>query len=82
MDGVLVLPPGADQPQALESTAAELWHLLAAPATVDELVEAMADLHGVGPEVVDDDVRSFVARLADLEAIVAAHRDGGGPGRR
>jgi hypothetical protein len=66
LDAVLVFGPGADGPRTLTGTGTELWDLLAAPITVEELVGSLAVRHGADGNVVEADLVPVLAELATL----------------
>lgn len=66
--GALVFPPGATEPVALNETAADLWEQLEAPATLDTVVERLAERYGADADVVARDVHALLAELERLGA--------------
>lgn len=71
IDAVVLMPAGAKDPAALPGTAAAVWDLLAEPATLDELVSALADAYAVDPAAITGDVVALLERLEALGAIEA-----------
>jgi hypothetical protein len=72
---VLALAPGRREPAVLAGVAAEAWRRLAAPTTVDELVEGLAGHYGMAPSAVEQDVRRFVDELGAAGLVHSAPRD-------
>jgi hypothetical protein len=66
---VLVAPPGQDEFKLLAGAGSALWHLLAAPRTLPELVETTADVYGMPPAVIEADVEALVDELIRLGLI-------------
>jgi hypothetical protein len=67
LDAVLLFPPGADEPLTVAGSGALVWDLLAEPATLTELVDALASVYGDDPDtraVIERDVATL---LTDLE---------------
>src|SRR4051812_25766445 len=62
-DGVIVLPVGEAQPVSLSGTGAALWELLDKPIAGGQVVDRLARVHEVAPDVVADDVHRFLAEL-------------------
>jgi hypothetical protein len=71
LDAVVVLPATAEDPAVLPGTAAAVWNLLAAPATLDELVAALLEVYGGDPAVIARDVDDLLDRLRTLAVIEA-----------
>jgi hypothetical protein len=71
LDAVVLLPPAAPEPVSLAGTAALVWDLLAEPASVSELVDALAEHFGDDPARITRDVDALLARLSDLGAVEA-----------
>ena len=71
LDAVVLLPADADEPVTLPGTGALVWDLLEVPATLDELVETLAEVFGADPAVVARDVEALLVRLDDMVAIEA-----------
>jgi len=69
LDGVVVLPDGADAPLVLRGPAARIWELLAQPLNVEELLDAIATVYAVEGDTVADEVGWAVGRLADAGAL-------------
>ena len=72
LDSVVLLPVGADEPVSLPGTGAAVWDLLAEPATLPELVDALADVYGGDPSTIARDVAELLERLRGMTAIDAA----------
>ena len=68
----MVQPAAADDPSVLPGTAAAVWSLLAEPATLDELVDALAEVYGGDRAVIARDVDDLLDRLRALAVIEAA----------
>ena len=66
--GVVVLPPGAAEPQTLTGTGRVLWRLLGRPVTPVALAGELAAAFGANPDQVWADV---VPVLVELERIGA-----------
>jgi len=67
--GVVVLPGGADDPVALEGTGPELWDLLEAGRSLDDLAARLADQHGAEASLVATDIAPILSELEALGAI-------------
>jgi hypothetical protein len=76
LDAVLVLGPRGDGPLTLAGTATELWDLLAAPTTVEDLVSSLAARHDADPTVVAADLTPVLAELATLGVLEVASAPG------
>jgi hypothetical protein len=72
LDAVIVLPVGADEPLTLPGTGAAVWDLLEEPASLAELVAALAEVYEEDPAVVELDVTTLLAELEDLGAVTRA----------
>lgn len=72
IDAVVLMPAGAAEPAALPGTAGSVWDLLAEPATLAELVAALAVAYAVDPAVITADVAGLLAQLVELGAVEVA----------
>jgi hypothetical protein len=72
LDAVVVQAPSADDPTVLGGTAAVVWGLLAEPATVDELVDALVEVYGADRAVIARDVGDLIERMRTLGVVEAA----------
>jgi hypothetical protein len=54
---------------SLTGTGADVWHELARPRSVDELVERFVDAFDADPDVVRHDVGALLRDLADAAAV-------------
>jgi len=72
LDAVVLLPAGCEDPVTLPGTGAAVWDLLAAPATLPELVGTLVEVYGEDPVTVERDVAALLDRLARIAAIDAA----------
>jgi len=68
-DGAVMMSPTAAQYIGLSESGARIWELLATPRTLGELCGALAREYAVTAEDVIDDVRAFVAGLAEQGAV-------------
>jgi PqqD family protein of HPr-rel-A system len=60
----IVVDPRTREVHLLNETGARIWELLEEDATVDELVEALADEYeGAAPEALRSEVQGFLADL-------------------
>ena len=66
---VILLPVGADDPMTLPGTGAAVWDLLEEPASLAELVAALAEAYEEDPAVVEHDVRALLDELESLGAV-------------
>lgn len=71
LDSVVVQSAAADGPAVLQGTAAPVWDLLAEPATVEELVDALVEVYGGDRAVIAGDVEGLVERMRGLGVIEA-----------
>lgn len=71
-DGVLLLPPGQDQPIALLGSGGELWAHLARPCSHAELIAYLAHRYDTDPATVEGDVAAVWRQLLALDAVVTA----------
>ena len=69
LDAVLLLPAGSPEPLTLAGTGADLWDLLATPASTTELVAELAGRYAADPAVVAADLTPVLAELETLGAI-------------
>jgi hypothetical protein len=70
LDGVLVLGLSEpSEPVALRGPAADIWELLAEPATVTALGVALAEGYGVPVERIAPDVQRAVDALSEVGAL-------------
>ena len=76
LESVVLLPPVIDEPFALTGTGPELWGLLSDPRSLDDLVHALAEVHGAADAVVAADVEPLLVRLVELGAPVVADGNG------
>lgn len=67
--GVLILPPGTDEPLHLMDTAALLWDVLSESMTLGQLVDDLAAAFHIAPERVLDDISPAVSELIRCGAI-------------
>lgn len=72
IDAVVLLPVGTSEPVSLPGTGAMVWDLLAEPATLDELVTALAEVYEGDAATIARDVVDLLVRLESLAAIEAA----------
>lgn len=63
---------GDDVALVLNSTASQVWHLLAEAVTPAEVVQTMADAYGLPVAEVDADVRRTIDELMTRGLVVAA----------
>jgi hypothetical protein len=63
IDGVLVLPPGADHPFVLSASGAAVWSALAQPRSVAEVVAELAERYATDPIIVRRDVGPLIEEL-------------------
>jgi hypothetical protein len=73
---VVLLAPDGDEPIALADPADAVWHLLATPQRLDDLVAELAD--GTHPEVVRDAIDGVLQRLLRA-GLVSCVADEGSP---
>ena len=71
LDAVVVQAPTATDPSVLAGTAAAVWTLLAEPATVEELVDALTEVYGGDRAVIARDVEALVERMRALDVAEA-----------
>lgn len=64
LERVVAMPPQESEPLALDGTAAAIWHLLARPRALDDLVANLAALYEHDPSALAADLHPF---LEDLE---------------
>jgi len=67
--GVVVLAPGRAEPQTLTGTGRALWHALARPIVVADLVRDLAARFGVDPARVGVDIAPVLTELHRIGAI-------------
>jgi Coenzyme PQQ synthesis protein D (PqqD) len=67
--GVVVLAPGATEPQTLTGTGRALWHALDQPISPTDLAGALAVRFGADPGNVWADVVPVLTELARIGAI-------------
>lgn len=68
-DGVVLLPPGTDEPFALTDSGAAVWDLLATPVDIDTAVTQLATAYQVAPEVVGASVGPLLDDLRRRDAV-------------
>lgn len=59
-----------DRPVRLNATCAALWHHLAEPASIDELVGDLAARFDTEPAAIEHEVSAVLSHLADLGLVV------------
>jgi len=64
-DEALLARAGYDEIALLNGPAAVAWELLSEPQGFSELVTLLADVYGVAPESISDDVLRLVAELKE-----------------
>lgn len=67
--GVVVLPPGAVEPQTLTGTGRALWHALGRPNTAGDLAAELGATFGAEPARVWADVVPVLTELDRIGAI-------------
>jgi Coenzyme PQQ synthesis protein D (PqqD) len=67
--GVVLLAPGATEPQTLTGTGRELWRAIARPITTAELAAELADAFAADPAVVEADIAPVLNELRRLGAL-------------
>lgn len=72
VDVVVLLPSARAEPVSLAGTGALVWDLLAEPATLSELVAALAEVYAAPPETIARDVAELLETLESMDAIKAA----------
>jgi hypothetical protein len=68
-DDILLAPEGRDDFDHLSGTAAVVWSLLDAPASLQSLVSSLGELYSVPAESIADEVDALVADLTRRGAI-------------
>ena len=69
--GVLVLPPGRDEPQLITAPGDRVWEELARPRTLDDLAATLAAQFEAEPTLVANDVSALLDQLIQLGVVVA-----------
>jgi hypothetical protein len=70
VDGVLILPRGAEQPVLLTGSGVALWDELTEPAPFDELVARLALAHRVERELAAADLDPVIEDLVDRGVLI------------
>ena len=73
-DGLALLDHDSGQFFILDEVGSFIWKLLSAPATADELAEAVKRTFDAAPEAVDEDIRDFVRDMIDARLFEATQR--------
>jgi hypothetical protein len=71
-DGAVMMSPASSLYIGLSSTGGRIWELLETPRTLAQLCASLADEYQVTPDEVREDVRDFVAGLAERGAVSLA----------
>jgi hypothetical protein len=66
---VLVLPDGAITPLVLSGSAAVVWDLVEQPATLSDLVQALAEIYEEDADRIEADLRASLDEMKDLGVI-------------
>jgi hypothetical protein len=69
LDAVIVFPVGADDPVTVSGSGAVVWDLLAEPATLDDLVDALVEVYDADRATIATDVAALLAQLESLAAL-------------
>jgi hypothetical protein len=69
VDRVLVLPDGAITPLVLSGSAAVVWDLVEQPATLSDLVQALAEIYEEDADRIEADLRASLDEMKDLGVI-------------
>lgn len=64
--GVMILPPGSEEPVLISSPGETVWRLLTDPATPDELADRLAEIFDAPADVLRRDLERL---LDDLDAL-------------
>ena len=72
LDGVVVLPSGADEPLGLAGSAGALWNVLERPVSLEDLVKTLSNSYDAEPETVRRDIEPLLNRLSSARAIEPA----------
>jgi hypothetical protein len=68
-DGAMILDIAADEVITLNATGGYVWARLEEGKTVDQIIASLATETGHDPVEVANDVRAFVARIAEKHLI-------------
>ena len=74
--GVVLLPPGAEQPVYLAGAAALVWDVLEEPTTAADVTDLLAQACAEDPARIRADIDAV---LDELTALGVSERDGGQP---
>lgn len=68
-DGAAILDIAHNQLVALNATGGFVWERLKRGETVDRIIQELAQVGGTDVRVVEEDVRSFIDRLAAMHLL-------------
>jgi len=74
-DDVIVAPPGTDTFESLAGTAADVWSLLDAPRTLDDLVVVMTQAYSANADQLKTDISALLERLMAAGSIRIVDHD-------
>jgi Coenzyme PQQ synthesis protein D (PqqD) len=69
LDGVLLLPSGAEEPLTLAGTGPEMWELLAEPISMPDLTRELATRYETDAATVEADLAPVLDHLVAIQAI-------------
>lgn len=69
LNGLVLMPPGADEPVTVAGSGSAVWSLLDRPRSLAELVRDLAERFDADPTTVREDLEPLLDRLATLGAL-------------